>query len=293
MADGSISAVQRATTHLALLAPTADSVRASVVRNDLETLKQLLNFRSTVIDCFEPSAGRPQLQINLASRSEIGLITDLYDFGGNAAAIDALSSPRKAALHNTLRGNVESPLLMRAAAGRPDAVPLLLAAAKHHKINPAINEQGCGGYTALHMACNAPCVHSLLAGGASVNARSAAGSTPLMKAAQYGRVASALTLLLAGADVNASTKHVHDAVPVRNVLEHTCSTAQLQAPRVWLPAHPMTAVMQGRQRCKRKAIAWCAVLETYLFLQVYCRLLWKCKAAVHSSAAPRRLRKPG
>lgn len=95
---------------------------------------------------------------------------------------------------NALNAAGESALMMAALKGDLAGAKLLLASGAH------LNQPG---WSALHYAASGPrpeLVQLLLEQGATVNARSPNGTTPLMMAARYGSEDSVRLLLKRGAD---------------------------------------------------------------------------------------------
>jgi len=265
----SISAAQRATLHLALSDAPRVAVKAAVTRNDLSTLMRLLENPQVTSKCLAPDDPRPSSN---ALGSHVKTITDLYDFGAHPGKLCDIPEPDQSTLHVALGGLVASGLLHQAAAGRPACLALLLEAGKGQQGWQAhLQGAGKGGLTPLHVACCAHASHQLLSAGAAVDPVSCTGSTPLMRAAQYGRAGSALVLLLHGADLQKRSRGVHVCFPERDVFAFCGPSSQIQAPRVWLPNHPPTALQGGRARCRRKLRAHarsaasraCACVQAY------------------------------
>mgnify|MGYP005991921179 CR=1 FL=1 len=246
------SAVQRATSHLALCDPSAGAVEAAVIRNDFFTLKKLLQIPGLVTeDLLLPKTTASQFSTRC---SHVATVTDLFDFGAEPPALNDMEVADQIALHRQLGGTHFSGLLHRAAAGRPQCLQELLSAtAGRPFLKAAVNCKGKGGTCPLHVACCAGAALALLSAGAAVDSRSASGSTPLMTAAQHGRVGVLTLLLLRGAQIDAKTREVHACMPSRGVTAFCGSTQTVQAPRMWLPHHPPTALPAGRSRCAGKS----------------------------------------
>lgn len=88
------------------------------------------------------------------------------------------------------------PIHLAASAGHVTAVTALLAA------GASANATSTDGATPLHQAANRDVVHSLFDAGADVDARCRHGKTPLLWASSYGRTEAVEGLLAVGADVN-------------------------------------------------------------------------------------------
>ena len=214
--------VSSSTTKITPIAPNGESMTASIVAGDVDTIRDMLTRSSDIRRLLEPPDTSNRTSLHLASREgKVEIVQLLVDFG---APLEARDTTGRTPLHVACEyGQTTCAMLLLHLGSNPEAedsvgrnvfhlacccdapdLPLQLLSRRPSLLTSCDRYSRTGLFYAvlnLNLSASGEIAKSLLDRKAEPNARDALGRTALHYAAEEGRLAAVSLLLKSGADV--------------------------------------------------------------------------------------------